>query len=126
MAFNLKEYKREWTLKNPEKVTANMTRYRLKIKSKALSIYGLECACCGEDDIGFLSIDHINGVGVKKRKEHGSGMNFYGILLKMEKQKDLQVLCYNCNLGRHKRNRTCPHKEEKMTISDALKVHRGL
>ena len=80
-----------------------------------LRMYGGEkprCACCGESQYEFLSIDHIvpgvgyyrNGNGVKQ-----AGENLYTHLVKQPIQPDLyQVLCHNCNLGKRTGNH-CPH-----------------
>lgn len=59
------------------------------------------CACCGEDNPTFLTIDHVKGGGLahvrKVRKE--TGMTFYSWLKSRNfpRRPELQVLCYNCN-----------------------------
>ncbi|MBA7662760.1 hypothetical protein ES703_70793 [subsurface metagenome] len=69
------------------------------------------CACCGESDIRFLSIDHINGNGNQHRKKIGctSGENFYRWLIREGMPEGYQVLCYNCNMARAFYG-TCPHQ----------------
>jgi hypothetical protein len=39
------------------------------LREEALTYYGKACACCGEDRVKFLTIDHTNGGGNKHRKE---------------------------------------------------------
>ena len=70
------------------------------------------CACCGEQNIEFLSIDHINGGGKAHRKITGNGKSFYGWIIRNKFPADLRVLCMNCNfaLGH---SGYCPHKKEK-------------
>lgn len=61
-----------------------------------------KCACCGEPDIRFLTIDHINGNGSKHRKSIGcrSGATFYRWLIKEGMPEGYQILCFNCNIAR--------------------------
>jgi len=60
------------------------------------------CVCCGESDMRFLTIDHINGNGSKHRKSSkcGTGSVFYRWLIKEGMPEGYQALCYNCNLAR--------------------------
>lgn len=68
------------------------------------------CACCNENKVEFLSIDHIDGGGRQhKIKLKKSGTSFYNWLRKNNFPKGFRVLCHNCNqslgtLG------YCPHK----------------
>jgi len=85
-------------------------------KNRILIHYGgnpPKCACCGEDKIEFLSIDHINGGGRKHRKEIGkSGMPFYRWLIKNNFPNGYRVLCHNCNLSLGFYG-YCPHNKIK-------------
>lgn len=73
---------------------------------------GYICKCCGEKEIKFLSIDHIDGQGNKKRKElYGAGITFYRWLIKNNFPSRFQILCMNCQFGRKFNNGTCPHQE---------------
>lgn len=76
--------------------------YRKKIRFEVLQKYGGICKCCGESNLQFLTIDHINKDGADERKKlYGSnaGQSFpwFLKLRKEDIRKDLQVLCYNCN-----------------------------
>lgn len=85
---------------------------RKEIKFKVLSHYGgnpPKCACCGENNVGFLTIDHILGDGNKHRKKIGQS-NIYYWLIRNNFPKGYQVLCYNCNLGKAHNDGVCPHK----------------
>lgn len=83
-----------------------------EIKIQALSYYSghpPKCQCCGERQLEFLTLDHVNDDGKQERerlKLFGSG--FYNWVVK-NKPNNLQVLCYNCNLGKRVNGR-CPHK----------------
>jgi hypothetical protein len=87
---------------------------RQKGRLEALQAYSSEtpsCACCGEQMLVFLSLDHVNGGGGRQRKETGGG-GFYTWLRRHDYPAGFQVLCHNCNLGRQINGGTCPHQEE--------------
>lgn len=82
----------------------------------ALIYYGgwpPKCACCGESEIKFLSIDHKNGGGNQHKKvTHGTIGGLAGWLVKNGFPKGYQVLCMNCNWGKSiNNNGHCPHKD---------------
>lgn len=106
-----------WAKANPEKYAQAHKSRALQLKSDAISAYGKICACCGESNLFFLCLDHVNGGGLKHRQElraRGSGQ-FYGYLKKHNYPSDppLRVLCYNCNQGRQINGGICPHKESR-------------
>ena len=83
-------------------------------REAALKHYGGECFCCREDEICFLAIDHIDGDGNTHRRKinkHGSG--FFKWLVDHNFPEGFQVLCHNCNMGRHLNGGICPHREEQ-------------
>jgi len=84
---------------------------RAKLKAEVYSHYGSVCSCCGESNLGFLSIDHINGGGFKHRTEVGGGLGILYDIRKRGYPPEFQILCFNCNLGRQLNGGVCPHKE---------------
>lgn len=90
--------------------------YKTRIKREVLDKYGGVCSCCGESNIGFLTIDHKNNDGNIQRQEfkQGTGSKFYGWLKKNNYPDGYQVQCWNCNCGRAFNNGICPHEEERM------------
>lgn len=70
---------------------------------------GRHCACCGEKNILFLTVDHINGGGAKHRKSIGNG-HIYRWLKRQGYPIGYQILCFNCNCGRARNGGICPHK----------------
>jgi hypothetical protein len=71
------------------------------IKCKLINKYGGRCVGCGEENIEFLTIDHINNDGAQERKETGRfGAIFYRYLLKTALSDKYQILCYNCNCSK--------------------------
>ena len=74
---------------------------------------GYKCNCCGENEPMFLSIDHIDNNGAEERRSGlyaGSGVGFYLWLRKNNFPSGYQVLCMNCNTGKHKNGGVCPHQ----------------
>jgi hypothetical protein len=83
---------------------------RLKTKKIVFEHYGNKCACCGEDNIKFLSIDHVNNDGYKERKGKGGSSDFiHRKIIKNNFPDTYQLLCFNCNLGKARNNGVCPH-----------------
>ena len=86
---------------------------RAHARQEVINAYGGKCACCGESDIWFLTIDHIDGGGRQHRQAiaGGGGDKFYRKLREQGFPNDppLQVLCWNCNLAKHQRG-VCPHQ----------------
>lgn len=72
-------------------------------------MYGGSCQCCGEDNVVFLSLDHIRGGGTEERtKTKKVGGSLYKKLRREPVDDRYQVLCYNCNFAKGDRS-DCPH-----------------
>lgn len=67
------------------------------------------CSCCGEKELLFLAIDHIDGGGHQQRQQTGGG-GFYTWLRKNNYPAGFRVLCHNCNFGRQLNGGRCPHE----------------
>lgn len=81
-----------------------------KLRVEVLQHYGgspPKCACCGESNAVFLCIDHINGRGERHRKKI-KRQSIQIALKKAGYPEGYQVLCYNCNNGKHLCG-VCPH-----------------
>ncbi len=81
-------------------------RYR-ESKRAVLDHYGNTCACCGESNEKFLTLDHINGGGYEERRHNG---DLWVCLVRRNFPDGYQILCYNCNCGRQQNGGVCPHK----------------
>lgn len=111
-------YAREWRVKNREKFKANQKRAYDKMRYDCLSHYSNGepiCKCCGEKEILFLHIDHIEGNGAEHRRQLKAELGYYPggnnlpYWLKKNNYPDgFQVLCANCNLGK-RLAKNCPH-----------------
>lgn len=101
---------KKWVSENKEKVKAIRRKSFLKTRTMVLAHYGKKCTCCGESEPNFLSIDHINNDGNVHRKNTKSHA-FYSWITNNDYPKDLQILCYNCNMAKGKYG-ICPHKQK--------------
>lgn len=87
-----------------------MVQYHIKTRKQVIQGYGGVCACCGESQQIFLSLDHVNSDGNKDRGKRQSGsFKTYRRAIREGFPPDLQLLCYNCNLGRAYNGGQCPH-----------------
>lgn len=124
----LQQYKQTFSNKHPNYYNKYNRKYR-KLHQKYFSNYGknyhehtkltvftyytkgtLACQCCGETVYEFLTLDHKNNDGVKRRKIEGTSIALYRWIINHKFPKTFQVLCFNCNFGRNvNRNGICPH-----------------
>lgn len=112
----LKKRTRLWKQRNKEKVIGLSKRYRRGLKIKALKAYNNnkepKCICCGETEIDFLCLDHIDNDGAKQRKKYGLGTSFLKWLKAKNYPKNLrlQVMCLNCNMSKRIQGGVCIHR----------------
>lgn len=124
------EYQKQWAIENRDAVIKSKRKYNIKnretINEKArirkseqrllvLSHYSngeLKCACCGESEYLFLTIDHINGGGRKHRDDiHHGHLEIWLIMNNFP--EGYQILCSNCNTGRARNGDVCPHQNSR-------------
>lgn len=83
--------------------------YKIKIFNHYCN-YDIKCNCCGERQIEFLSIDHINNDGYQNRKR--TGFRLYVWIIKNNFPPIFQILCMNCNWARaYQPDHICPHQK---------------
>jgi|SRR5579884_1796718 len=94
----------------------NSKNYMNKLKLQAYERYGgARCACCGETELCFLTIDHINGGGrahLRQMAQDGPFATIYQWLRDNHYPPGFQVLCANCNMGRWRNGGICPHQSK--------------
>src|ERR1035441_4035593 len=99
-------------------------------------VNGLKCACCGEKEFSFLTLDHIDGGGNADRtarfgRYNIAGHHMYRKLRLAGFPEGYQVLCHNCNAGRRDNGGVCPDKrkplaaDELLSEFDNLRVGKG-
>jgi len=76
-----------------------------------------KCACCGEDHLEFLSIDHINNDGAEHRKTVDSGTQICRWLIKYNYPSGFQILCHNCNMSKGFYG-ICPHETARQLLQN--------
>lgn len=111
---------KKWRNENRGKYRESEARYLQKLKDITYETYGgYVCACCGEKERAFLSLDHIQNNGADhrevisgKRRGNGTGKGLFLWLQRQNYPKGLlQVLCHNCNMGKHLNGGICPHQK---------------
>lgn len=117
-----------------EKKLWSAARY-IRLKDAVFSAYGgYRCKCCGETEPLFLGIDHIDNNGSEHRKDifkgtvkgalkgdyrMATGIFTYRWLEKNGFPPGYQVLCANCNHGKHRNGGICPHKRSEGSTTRA-------
>ena len=120
-----KEVQEKWKKKGGATLQTRI-RFNAKLRAEVnkmlvynhYSNFDIKCNCCGEREIVFLSLDHINNDGGKQRKNEAKengyyirGYDFYRQLVKTNFPPGFQLLCMNCNHGRARnKDKICPHK----------------
>ena len=73
--------------------------YQLRLKVEVIDVYGGHCVCCEEEQLEFLSIDHMNDSKVNRTHPSGKGGRALYSWLRRNgfPKEDFRVLCMNCN-----------------------------
>ena len=112
-----------WRAKNKHKTQEYEKIQRAKTRKIVLEHYGgipPKCACCGEGQMEFLCIDHINNDGSNHRKRIGiTSGHLASWIIKNKFPELFQILCHNCNNAKGFYGK-CPHKNG----SDSEVVYR--
>lgn len=111
----IREAQRAYKLANRERVAANARIRTQLIKAEVIDHYGGSCACCGESQLVFLTIDHPEGNGAAHRRAifgdsvGRAGERFYRWLKRNGLPAEFRVLCWNCQHASFRGE--CPHEE---------------
>ena len=115
--------------RKPRTVAIRRKRHSDRLKAEAYAAYGgATCACCGETEISFLTLDHIANDGARWRKEifrtnkGRGGLSTYAWCKRNGYPPIFQVLCWNCQWGKVLNAGTCPHQK---TCNDYPQVGVG-
>lgn len=125
-----REQARKYREKNREAYNAKNRRFkklhRERDRNLIYEAYGNKCACCGETNSKFFTIDHVNNDGHIQRKtgRYTSGSQFYRDIIRENFPPIYQVLCFNCNMGRARNEGICPHQKGSETISSESTAKR--
>jgi hypothetical protein len=95
---------------------------RARVREATFAAYGGNvCACCGETESKFLTLDHMNNDGAafrkavyrKNKRGNTAGYHTYYWLARNGFPSGFQVLCMNCNYGKRMNDGVCPHKTKR-------------
>ncbi len=92
---------------------ANSARLQ-SLRKQVIAGYGNKCACCGESNYEFLSIDHKEYRACEERKKFGRCLSTTELCHKILRENfpDMfQILCHNCNMALGIWG-YCPHRPE--------------
>jgi hypothetical protein len=89
---------------------------RTRLKMAMFESLGFSCACCGESNPLFLSLDHINNDGCQYREKYNEQQIYRLAIREGWPKEKYQVLCMNCNFAKGHHGE-CPHKSGKSTDS---------
>jgi len=117
------EHFKKWKRKNHARWLVYYNEWQRKktieLRAKVFTHYGRKCACCGESDIRFLTLDHTEVMGSKDPRVHFAlsgwrmtGLALYRRLIKLGYPKGFQPFCWNCNQGKalYGGGIQCPHE----------------
>lgn len=115
-------------LRHKERVLRQRRESGQRLRELVFNAYGgFRCVCCGETCKSMLTIDHIKEDGNQHRKElakgkpyassrSGLGDYLYRDIRDKGYPSGFQVLCYNCNISKHRKGK-CEHSIEGSTTS---------
>jgi hypothetical protein len=75
----------------------------------------VRCVCCGESEMVFLALDHVDGGGNEHRRSltgrnTGGGLQVLYWIKRNDFPEGFQVLCHNCNMAKAFYG-VCPHQK---------------
>lgn len=109
----IRKHKKSYYLINKERLDKKTKETKLKNRQIVYNHYGNKCSCCGEDNIYFLTIDHVNNDGQKDRLKSGfkrKGNSLYIKIIKENFPNTYQLLCWNCNCSKGMNKGICGHR----------------
>ncbi len=117
---------KKWYQEHKDEQIEYEKKKHFNLKIEVIEHYGGRCACCGETNIKYLTIDHINGDGAEHRRKINSkaGSKFYKWLKDNNYPEGFRVLCFNCNCGK-KNYSICPHNKEEFKKIQEEKNHNN-
>ena len=91
-------------------------RRRRRLRLRLFEVYGPICACCGETEKRFLTLDHKLSDGNVAREQSKDHKIMRKAITEADPKK-YQVLCFNCNCVRSQYNGVCPHQVSDVSLA---------
>lgn len=104
-----------WSPERRAQLNAANKRRRAADRELVLWHYGARCACCGEAELIFLTVDHVNDDGAAHRRHVQPG-RLHRWIIRNGFPEAFQILCYNCNCGRARNGGLCPHEQTRLHL----------
>lgn len=109
----MKAYNERYRQEHREHLSAEKLAEGKRIREEGMRILGNVCACCGESDKHFLTLDHIKGRDTLDVSDNGkrrlTGLHAWRLARRLGYPRDkYMLLCYNCNFAKNSYG-TCPH-----------------
>lgn len=104
-----REYMKRYRKENADKIREYKKQVAEDAKLEGISHYGGKCACCGETEVGFLTIEHIHGRDSSIKRF--TGKKEWLRLKRLGFPEGYTILCYNCNCAKGALG-SCPHTWE--------------
>lgn len=115
-----KQRNRKWYLATRAVRRAVIKKRNEEVKRKVFDAYGGACQCCGESELVFLALDHVNNDGASERRSQKTGTAVgRGLYLRLIREgfpNTFQILCANCNWAKYVMGR-CPHERSIFSCS---------
>jgi hypothetical protein len=96
------------------------------LRGEAIAAYGGKCSCCGEARTNRLTLGHPdNDGGMHRKLIDASKKTFYRHIKRAGYPAkpdgfNIEVQCWNCNLGAEVNSGFCPHKSESIRRNEKL------
>lgn len=112
-------YYRAYRKTHGARLGAIKTAEARRAQAEGILHYGGKCACCGETEIKFLTIEHIDGR--KDEKTRYTGKRAWQDLKRRGWPENITILCFNCNCAKGAFGK-CPHQEVPAVLTPGKEV----
>jgi hypothetical protein len=123
-----KAHQKEYYESHAKEVYDKKQMRKIKAKEDGIQAYGGRCVCCGENEIKFLTIDHINNqTGEDGEKNKHGTRKYVGKTLWVKLKRlgwptdNYQLLCFSCNAAKYYYG-ICPH-QTKYNLEIGTEAH---
>jgi catechol 2,3-dioxygenase-like lactoylglutathione lyase family enzyme len=102
---------KKWRLAHKEHHAQKNKQIVTNLWNMILNHYGHKCNNCGETNELFLTLDHVSNDGYKNKLTTST---LYRRIIQDRFPDTFQILCWNCNCGKHRNGGILPIPEYRM------------